>query len=164
MSGRCRCSQPAVRANGPGKALELAHSTTGKKCDNSGAGIKPQPHAGRIPVRPHWNFVGEWMPHQPHRYGTRLVDWRLERKQREHHVDGTRNLVQSVTPPRPDRRTDEVNRLHPGAPQCKLEGQIEIRRIHPDECIGRIFGESPGQSPPDRDQFQIAADHLEQPP
>ena len=103
------------------------------------------------------------MSHESYRNRARIIERRLERKQREHHVHGSRDLREPVTPPRPDRRTDEMDGPDPGPAQRKLQREIEVRCVHADERVGRVLAESPGQAPTHRNQLQIAAEHLEQP-
>ena len=146
-----------------GQAPELAHPAAGEQCDDPCSRIQVQPRAGRAPAGAHRDLVGERMPHEPHRNRVCIIKRRLERKQREHHVHGSRDLPEPVTPPGPDGGADEMNGPDPGAAQRELEREVEVRGVHADERIGRIAGEPPGQTPPDGDQLQVAADDLEQP-
>ena len=145
------------------KAPQLAHSTAGEERHGPGLGVEAQPLPGRVPAGAHGDLVGKRMPHEPYRNGPFLVERGLERKQREHHVHRPRDLRKPVAAPCPDRRTDEVDRLHAGAAQRELQREVEVRSIHADERIGWILGESPGQAPPDRNELQIAPDRLGQP-
>ena len=98
-----------------GKASKLTHSAARKKRDDLRPGIQTEPCPGRVAVDSHRDFIGQWMAHVPNRNRTRTIDGRLEWKQREHHVHGPCNLVESVAPPCPYRWTDEMNGFHTGA-------------------------------------------------
>ena len=159
-SGRRRCTQRAVRARGSARRRSSLIRLPGRSATVRARRSRPSRSRGRVPAGTHRDLVGERMPHEPHRDGPFLVERGLERKQREHHVHRPRDLREAVASPCPDRRADEVNRLHAGATQRELQREVEIRSIHADERIGWILGESPGQAPSDRNELQVAPGRL----
>ena len=60
----------------------------------------------------------------------------LKRKNAEHMVHAALDFFDAVCPPRPDGRADEVNRLDALGLECRLQIEVEVRRVDTNEDVG----------------------------
>ena len=63
--------------------------------------------------------------------------------------------------PGPDRRADEVDRLHARRFQLGLDAEVEVGRVDADEGIGLVGEQALDQAVPDREDLAEMAEHLE---
>ena len=89
------------------------------------------------------------------------VDLGLERKDAEHQVGGLLDLLDPLAAPGPDRRADEVHRLHAGGAQLDLEVEVEVGRVDADEGVGLVLHQPLGQLVADADDLAEVAEHLD---
>ena len=90
------------------------------------------------------------------------VDRRLERKQRQHVIDGRRDPDHALGAPHPDRRADEMHGPQPSALEARLEPEIEIRRVDADEHGDALGDQPPGERPAHRDELGQPAEDLDE--
>ncbi len=69
----------------------------------------------------------------------------FERQESQHQVGGPSDFENAFLSPRPDGRTDVVNRFDTLLFQIPFEGNVEIRRIDTDKHIGFEFGKTTGE-------------------
>jgi hypothetical protein len=82
------------------------------------------------------------MAHVGDRDARLLVDRLLEGEDGEHVVDGALDLVDALAPPRPDGRAHVVHGADALRAQLRLEGEVEVGRVHTDEDIGPVLDEA----------------------
>ena len=84
----------------------------------------------------------------------------LKRKDAQHVISALPNFLDALGPPRPDRRTDEVQRLDTSAFERALQVEIEVGCVDADEQIRRRFEQALVEPVADRQNFAVMAQHL----
>ena len=82
--------------------------------------------------------ISQGVTHVGHRNALLFVESRLKREQGQDSGDGRTDLVNSLSPPRPDRRTDIMDRCNTASFERFLKTKIEVRCINADEHVRRI--------------------------
>ena len=114
------------------------------------------------PRAQHRRLRRERMTDEGDRNPGRLVERRLERKQREHPMHRTPDPVHTLAAPRPDRRTDEMQAAHAGALQSCLEAEVEVRGVDSDEQRHALGDETPVERAAKRDELRQPRQHFDE--
>ena len=88
------------------------------------------------------------------------VDLRLERKDAQHEVGRAADLVDPLAAPGPDRRADEMDRLHSRGLELDLDAEVEVGRVDADEGIGPGGEQALDEPAADRQDLAQVAEHL----
>ncbi len=113
--------------------LELGHAASRQQRERGFSRVELEDFARLAPARRGGSFRGQRMTDESNRQTCRRIQRRLEGEQRQQPVGRTRDRVDALASPCPDRRTHIVDRAHASPLERGFQAQIEVGCVDADE-------------------------------
>ena len=148
----------------PAQTPDFASPAAGQQRDEQSpfAEIQAQPVAGGGAVRL-GNLIGHGMPDAGHGHLMLAVVVGLERKQRQHMINGAADFVDAVAAPRPHRGAYVVHAGNLAALEFARQREVEVRRVNAHEHVGGLGGEARRQVAADAEDARQLTEQAVQP-